>query len=168
MSDIRICIQNLGKYNEGELWFKWLDLPIDDDELEEALEEIGIDDVEYEEIMIADYECEFMSIGEWDSISRLNEIAEQLDDLDDWDRNKLRALLEYGESFDNAIDILDDCSLMEDVHSERELGLYILQEGLLEDIPDNLLMYIDEEAVGRDWSINGSGGFTKYGYLEIY
>ena len=46
-----VCIQNLGKYNEGELVFKWLDLPATHEEIEQAMTDIGINE-EYEEYMI--------------------------------------------------------------------------------------------------------------------
>lgn len=38
--NFRVFITNLGKYNEGELVGKWLDLPCDD--LEEELASIGV------------------------------------------------------------------------------------------------------------------------------
>ena len=48
-------ITNLGKYNEGELIGRWIEFPIDEDDLKKALEEIGINE-EYEEYFITDYE----------------------------------------------------------------------------------------------------------------
>jgi hypothetical protein len=47
-----ICIQNLSKYNEGELIYRWISLPVTEEELEEVLQEVLGDDEEY---MIADY-----------------------------------------------------------------------------------------------------------------
>ena len=65
---LKVFITNLGKYNEGELVGKWVELPVYDDELAEILDEIQIchDDVKYynsvgapyEEIFITDYECD--------------------------------------------------------------------------------------------------------------
>lgn len=73
MEQPRICIQNLGLYNEGWLSFKWLDLPVSKEDLEAAYLEIGIN-WQYEEVMIADWE--FIPASTYDSIERLNEVAE--------------------------------------------------------------------------------------------
>ena len=41
---MKIFITNLGKYCEGYLVGKWVQLPISDDKLGEVLKEIGIDE----------------------------------------------------------------------------------------------------------------------------
>ena len=46
---INVYITNLGKYNEGHLIGKWLELPASNEEIEKVLKEIGIDGEEYEE-----------------------------------------------------------------------------------------------------------------------
>lgn len=57
MSYLRVALTNLGKYNEGELVFKWLDLPATDEEIEQAFKSIGVaEGTEYEEYFITDYE----------------------------------------------------------------------------------------------------------------
>ena len=38
----KICIQNLGKYNEGVLLFEWVDLPVSDEELDRIYDKIKI------------------------------------------------------------------------------------------------------------------------------
>ena len=40
--DVKIYITNLGKYVEGYLIGKWVQLPIDEDDLEKVLEEPGV------------------------------------------------------------------------------------------------------------------------------
>ena len=59
---MKIYITNLGKYNEGYLIGKWVQLPVAEDALEKVLEAIGIDDY-YEEIFITDYETEIVGVG---------------------------------------------------------------------------------------------------------
>lgn len=51
----KIFLTNLGKYNEGLLIGKWVELPCDN--LEEELEAIGVGKVPYEEYFITDYEA---------------------------------------------------------------------------------------------------------------
>lgn len=58
-NEVKVWVGNLGKYNEGNLVGKWIELPIDEDDLEKVLESIGIDNEEYEEIFIADYDIPF-------------------------------------------------------------------------------------------------------------
>lgn len=79
--DIKIAITNLGAYNEGRLLFEWLTLPYTDDDLNKALESIGIDGEQYEEYFITDYEAPF-NIGEYANIARLNEVAEALEHIE--------------------------------------------------------------------------------------
>lgn len=108
---LNICIQNLGKYNEGELWFEWIELPASEREINEAFEKIHVcyTDEEgnehkfydecgnpYEEIHIADWECDIpgLEYSEWWSIRELNEIAEKLDALSEYERKHVCAYME--------------------------------------------------------------------------
>lgn len=69
--------------------------------------------------------------------------------------------VEYGFHF-------DDCSLLPDVTTNRELGEYWVDELGVQNIPrDQLEMYFDYEAYGRDLDIENQGGFSSYGYVEI-
>lgn len=77
MTTIKIALTNLGLYNEGELTYKWVTLPISEEEIQEVKSEIGVDGVNYEEMFISDFEAPF-HINEYDSISKLNEVAETL------------------------------------------------------------------------------------------
>ena len=88
-------ITNLGKYNEGELMGEWITFPIDEDELNEVFERIGCryededgneHNEEYEEFFFTDWECEIdLELGEYESIDDLNEKAEAIEDLDEYD-----------------------------------------------------------------------------------
>ena len=44
MGRINIFVTNLGKYNEGYLQGEWIKLPVDQDELDNALVRIGINE----------------------------------------------------------------------------------------------------------------------------
>jgi hypothetical protein len=88
MTTIKIALTNLGKYNEGELVYKWITLPVTFEELMDAEKEIGIGsenehgDV-YEEAFITDYEAPGgLQIGEYADIGSLNKLAEQLEQID--------------------------------------------------------------------------------------
>lgn len=60
MSEMRVYIANLGKYNEGELVGAWFTPPINFEDVKEKIGLIG----EYEEFAIHDYELPF-EIGEY-------------------------------------------------------------------------------------------------------
>lgn len=113
---IKGFITNLGKYNEGELVGEWIEFPIDEEELSEVLERIGIsakeneDGICYEEYFFTDwdidYDCKF---GEYISIEEMNEIAERCEVVERRrDENALNSILEYqGCTLDEALDIYE-------------------------------------------------------------
>lgn len=161
---IRIYLTNLGKYNEGELVGKWIDLPTING-FDEDLKEIGINE-EYEEWFITDYETDIdgLKISEYSNIEELDELAKNLEDLLYYEKEVIEALIFEGYTLEDALDKKDDCMIyyncndMEDVARE-----YIEQCGLLNDVSDILQNYFDFEAYGRDMSYEGHFVFTNYG-----
>jgi antirestriction protein len=155
MTEIKIWVGNLGKYNEGELVGEWFDLPVS---IEEITEVIGINE-EYEEMFIADYEAPF-SIGEYDSIENLNEIAEKMQGMDEDEIKAVSELVDNGivSDFFEGLDELEnvifyhDCQDMEDVaHSWIHDHV-----GSIEDaVGDRTSFYFDHEAFKRDLEIDG-------------
>ncbi|MCB2289760.1 antirestriction protein ArdA [Clostridium sp. CS001] len=180
---INIYIANLGKYNEGVLVGKWLQLPYLQGELNDLFVEIGLgkyvngkyvhgiekNGQTYEEYAIHDYEADLeITINEFDSIAKLNELAELLADLDEHELKKADALLEWNvcNSYLEAVESLDNYTLLEGVDSEEKLGDYWLLESGCYEIPDFLVNYLDTEAFGRDMSLNENGYFSKYGWIS--
>lgn len=169
---LKIYVTNLGKYNEGFLIGKWLELPTTEEEIEKTLEEIGISDepdengIYYEEYFITDYETDmdYLKISEYSNIDDLNELAETIDDLDEDEKEIVNAIIGEGYTLEDAIDKKDDvmiysnCSNMTEVAEE-----YAEQVGLLESIPESLRYYFDFEAYGRDMSFEGHFVFTDNG-----
>lgn len=89
---INIALTNLPLYNAGHLFFKWLTLPVSDEQLSAALKEIAIDE-KNEEYFISDYDSNIKhSFGEHTPITKLNEVAARLEDLD---------LIDFDTIFDN-------------------------------------------------------------------
>ncbi len=168
MIELRGYLTNLGKYNEGELIGEWVTFPIEEDELEEVFERIGIND-QYEEYFFTDYECDVPSVckdlGEYSSINDFNDLAEALESVDDEDL--LSAALELG-GYDvmDIIENIDDYSLHTDINNDYDLGYEYIVEGGVLDIPDYLENYIDYEAFGRDLRMDLYGTFTYYGWVE--
>ena len=173
----RVFITNLGKYNEGKLIGKWLDLPCED--IEEELSSIGVSDepdengVYYEEYFITDYENDYgYKVGEYDSLDELNEMAEELENLDEWDKEIVNAFIENGSDIQKALDglrdgdymVFQDCNDMTDVAYQ-----YIEETGMLNEVPESLRNYFDYEAYGRDMSFEGTFIFTDNGNcIELF
>lgn len=166
-----IYLTNLGKYNEGELVGKWVSLPTANG-FNEHLEEIGINEI-YEEWFISDYETDIdgLEVGEYDNIEELDELAAELESLDDYDAKAFSAFIEYGYSFNEALEnvqdgnyrIYNDCQDMEDV------AMVVVEEyGYLDQMPENLRFYFDYKAFGRDLGIEGTFIYIDGDYVELY
>ena len=157
-------ITNLGKYNEGELIGKWITFPVDEDELSDILKEIGIND-QYEEYFFTDWNCEVdLNLGEYVSISKVNEYAES---LENWDDDLLLAACEVWGFMAVISEDPDDYILYSSISDEYDLGYYWINESGCYNVPDDIFgRYFDYEAFGRDLNIDLDGGFSDYGYIE--
>jgi antirestriction protein len=171
---LNVFVNTWGNYNEnGAEGGEWLTLPMDETELEEKLDAIAEamkdDDPEW---AIHDWEYKGTLVGkhinENDDLFELNEYAQQLDDLDEYDLEKYSAIIEYFGSDYVTIDDLDDYQLYADIHNEYDLGYYWIVESGCYDLSSmgTLANYIDYEAFGRDINLEADGGFTSYGWVE--
>lgn len=176
-------VTNLGKYNEGEPIGEWITFPIDEDELAEVLERIGVSDkpdengIYYEEYFFTDWDCDTaiscvsgLGLGEYVSVEYVNEIAEQIDELDEDEQTVLGALIDDGFGFDKSMEIIsyndyiwyDNCNSMEDV------AYQIVEEtGMLDGVSDFMERYFDYKAYGRDLEIEGTFLEVDNGYIEV-
>ena len=149
-------ITNLGKYNEGELIGKWIEFPIDEDDLKKALEEIGINE-KYEEYFITDYENNIFDFGEYTSIAEINEIVEKYEELcEDNDEEIVNALFNEYNDLEDVENALDNMMVYWDVNDMSDVAeQYIEETCLLENIPSNIANYFDYEKFGRDMEYDG-------------
>ncbi len=171
---LNIFVNTWGNYNEnGADGGKWITLPMEDDELAEALEAIaeamGDDDPEF---CIHDYEwtCEWEGdeISEYENIEELNEYCQKLDSLDDYEQKVYSAAVEcWGKQYVD-VDNLDEYQLYTDITNEYDLGYYWAVESGCYDLKKmgSIANYIDYEAFGRDIGFETDGGFTSYGFIE--
>lgn len=153
--EFKIFLTNLGKYNEGELVGKWVELPCNDFEAELAA--IGVDGEEYEEYFITDYECdcEAVEVHEYESLEELNDLAERLQDVDDLDW--LAAYMQdSGEDLLDAIDDYEACSMWYKDMDLEELAYQLVEEDY--DLPDFAKRYFDYESFAYDLSFE----YTEY------
>ena len=168
-NEFRIYVANLGKYTEGDLVGDWLELPLYgdfDEEFEEFLKErVGVEEgTDYEEYAVHDYELPF-KFGEYESVERLNELAELIDD-NGISGNDLLLLSNLDDSFDGFFDniqsLIDgDIILYHDTDMEDIAYDYLRESGFFDDVNEVLEQYFDYKAYGRDMRLNG--GFAEYG-----
>ena len=169
---IDIYITSLSAYAEGHLVGRWIQLPLPQEKLSEAIYEVLREgeivsgSKGHEEVFITDYEAEIV-IGEYDNIERLNELAEAMEAYSDDDLLKLRLLSHEGynerEVIDNGLD-----SYEVDIYDYRDnnsftdsfelLASDFVEEGIYGEIPRSLEYYIDYSAIARD---------LRMGYCEF-
>lgn len=162
---LNIYIANLAAYNSGYLVGEWLSLPATEEEIAETLERIGCGE-NGAEYAIHDCESDFdIHVDEYDNIDELNELAQELADLDEYEQNKIFAYLEsVSDDIAEAIENADRCELYENCESLEDLACELVSEGCFGDIPDSIANYIDYDAIARDLGFDGYHE-TSYGVL---
>jgi len=174
---IRGFITNIGKYNEGDLIGEWHKFPTTPEALAGVFERIGIDCVNYEEWFITDYETviDGIDLNEYDDLDNVNYLAVKLEEMSKCDLEKLEAVLDYydGDMIAEIINLTEDNNLdcfdvYSDVHSEEDLGTYMIEESGMYDTKamGELAQYIDYESLGRDVYLNERSEFTDSGYVR--
>ena len=175
MAFIEAYVTNLGKYNEGELASEPLKFPTTTEEVQALLKRIGVDNIQYEEIFIADYGGDLPELnaclGEYESIDELNHLACLLSELDKSDLEKFEAAVASGEHTSgvgdliNLVENLDCYDFYIGVSDDETLGRIYAEDMELINIPENLRDYFDYEAYGRDACIHENGHFAPGGYV---
>lgn len=166
---LKIFISNLKEYNNGKIIGEWVSLPCEG--LEEVLDKISNNGKD--ELFISDYETDIngLKVAEYDDILQLNEIAEEIDNLSDDEVIALQAYLEQYNDIEQALEevrqgnytIYYDCDNMEDVAYQ-----VVNDCGLLDGVPEEVKIYFDYEAYGRDMDINRTFIQIDNSFVELY
>lgn len=161
---LRIFVNTWGNYNEnGADGGKWIELPMDEDELIEELEAIaaamGDNDPEW---AIHDYEwvgdINLGEVSELDEIEEWNDRCYEAEALEDYELVEINAAIEaWGYSFTEAMDrqqrgcfTFYEGATLEDVAYELVEECYFTK-----DTPDVFKNYFDYEAFARDLRFDG-------------
>ena len=167
----QIAITNLGKYNEGILSFKWLELPCTEEELQETLQAIGVDGKEYEEFFISDYETEIpgMHIGKYESIETLNELFNTYENLEEYEKEAFAAMLEgLGFLPEEAFERIESGDYaFYSGKNLKDVAYALVDEGCFGDIPKSIANYIDYDSIAHDLNIDGYCE-TSYGVIQAF
>ena len=108
-----------------------------------------------EEWIILDYEAPF-KIHEYDSIERLNTIAEELASVSNDHMKYLAELFDYGvfSDFEEAIERIDKVHVTGFTAWKDLAEFYTEEGGYLTGLPDFILGYIDYDGMGREFSLD--------------
>lgn len=166
---LKIYVTNLKEYNNGKIAGEWINLPCEG--LEEVLDKISNNG--NDELFISDYETDIsnLKINEYEDILQLNEIAEEIDNFSDEEVIALQAYLDQYNDIEQALEevhqgnytIYYNCDDMSDVANQ-----IINESGLLDGVPEEVKMYFDYEAYGRDMDINRTFIQIDNSFVELY
>lgn len=167
---LKIFISNLKEYNNGKIIGEWVSLPCED--IEEVLEKIS--NSGKDELFISDYETDIngLKVAEYEDSLQLNEIAEEIEEMREDELIAFQAYLEqYTNDLQQALDavrqgnyrIYYNCDNMEDVAYQ-----VVNDCGLLDGVPEEVKIYFDYEAYGRDLDINRTFIQIDNSFVELY
>ncbi len=157
---IKLYIADLGAYNAGKLVGEWIELPMEEEDLNAVLKKLSRDG--QGDYAIHDYEAPF-SIDEHENPHKLNELAEKLEDTHVPSQVIFCAINTLGiasDDWDAAITSGADAFVLE-AKDEDDLGYAYLEStgGSIADV-DPEGYHFDYDSFGRDLRIDG------YGYDE--
>ena len=108
-----------------------------------------------------------------DSISKLNQLSERIDGMDQRQRDIFSGALEAerADSLDDALrhsDSLEEYMFVPNVRSDEELGRYVVVAGQLHGdrrFPEEAWPYLDFAKIGAEYFAGHGGAYTVSGYV---
>ena len=181
MAEFNGYITNLGKYNGGSLVGEWISFPISDEDLQAALQRIGIGSADsfgasYEEYFFTDWELpdglDWQVLGETPDIETVNAIAEAYQNTNYPDDVVSAVIEHYSYDIDEAVAKLNNGDFLyyPNVYDAKSLGEYTvnnIDDGVQNLSTETLQNYFDFEAYGRDIEISGSVEYINSGAIEF-
>ena len=170
---LNIYITDLAAYNKGFLLGEWISLPMDDDELKQAIEKVlrggeAICAIEYgyeehEEYFITDWEfedgLELFEVGEYSSPYTLNKELQQIEEEGSNRLKELAFLLTEGFAIDveDALEKLDDVIVHED-QTMNDVAFNLMDElyGVDYKLPAIIANNIDYDGIAYELEIQGN------------
>jgi antirestriction protein len=154
-TEIQVWVGDLAEYNNGRLVGEWFTLPMDIEDIMNDVLEAG-----NEEYYIGDIDSEHYSIVKDMSLNQMNDFAEKLESLQEYEQMALIGLMDYYSDLDECLEILEngdymvyhDCKNMSDVAYQ-----WYEETGQLQELEKHInSFYIDWESLGRDMDIEGT------------
>lgn len=151
---MKIWLGSLDAYNNGKLEGEWIDLSLETRTSLETIISKYTNDGE-SDYFIADWEADIdgLKITEHSDPFDLLDIQDQLDRLDDYDKERIDFLLYQGCDFEEALEKYEEVSVYDG--SLKDTAEQLVDDGLFGDIPDSIANYIDYDAIAYDLNIDG-------------
>ena len=152
----------------------WLFLPMEQEEIDRALQRAGIADPADARLWLEDTqlmdEVDVLLDMERETLSDLNELAEATDGLSKADMEKLGAVVMLAEpksaaQIKNLAESLDLFDLAPGVHTPQDYGKYMIQQSGRFEYDENLDAFYDYEKYGTERMNEEDGMFTDRGYI---
>ena len=167
--NIQIFIANSREAEPGKASGEWLKLPADSMGLQQLLTRIGVQNPSADEFTVTAIRLPFenlqYNVSKYDSIDDINTLAAFLEDMEDYEINRLKAILTSGSELvgDSAADIVNllyednmDAFRLVDAKDTNGLGQYYRHEK-----PDEMSF----SEYGSELKREEHGTFTEWGYV---
>ena len=170
-------IANLGKYAAGIVAETPLAFPTTTEQVQKALQTIGVDGLKYEEVIVKEYSIGIAGVapllGEYAHIDELNCLAKRLECLSPEDLKKFAAAVRHGEyvcSVQDLINLAYPCNLeqfmwLPEVKTYEDYGRYLVDTKRDFSLPRGARFYFNYEEYGETTAINENGDLTPQGYI---
>lgn len=164
---LRVYLTDLQAYNEGYLVGEWIELPLTQKELQQALSEVLTNGEticktsNHEEYFITDIEwndVEVLEVGEYENLTKLNESIKYLNELDKTQLKAIVFLLTEGlvKELSDAIEKIDEVIIYEDCTMVDIAEQYIDEHCDLNGLSSLIVNNIDYKGIAREFEMEGS------------
>ena len=173
-----IMIGNRSRFEAGDPSGFWLDMPATKEQLQAAMQSVGITADNPQDFSIRGYSDDpekhialpYEMVCAAD-VDELNFLAARLEQLDPAEVGKLNAALQQKNGLANIGQVIDFTYNVDfyvhipEVHTYRDLGDYYLNQSGMVQMPEEWKGGIDLTTFGRNAAAQEKGAFTEYGYI---
>ena len=173
-----IMIGNRSRFEAGDPSGYWLDMPATKEQLQAAMQSVGITADNPQDFSIRGYSDDpekhialpYEMVCAAD-VDELNFLAARLEQLDPAEVGKLNAALQQKNGLANIGQVIDFTYNVDfyvhipEVHTYRDLGDYYLYQSGMVQMPEEWKGGIDLTTFGRNAAAQEKGAFTEYGYI---
>ena len=173
-----IMIGNRSRFEAGDPGGYWLDMPATKEQLQTAMQSVGITADNPQDFSIRGYSDDpekhialpYEMVCAAD-VDELNFLAARLEQLDPAEVGKLNAALQQKNGLANIGQVIDFTYNVDfyvhipEVHTYRDLGDYYLNQSGMVQMPEEWKGGIDLTTFGRNAAAQEKGAFTEYGYI---
>ena len=110
-----------------------------------------------------------VNVEDSETLRKLNQLAELLQSMSREDQMKMEGVLDSNsingmDDILNAASMVKEYALLEEVTSDRTLGNYLVEHGVI-DCPENIKPYLDYVGIGAEFYSDHGGAYTLNGYV---